>query len=103
MYFCKLNIGFGYHQIRLQEDSIPFSPFKTRYRNFEFLVLSFRFTNALANSMNVLKENVKDQVDLFVIFYVDDILIYIKTWKNCVGYIRTVYSNYPNAFLELQK
>nr|GEV12444.1 putative reverse transcriptase domain-containing protein [Tanacetum cinerariifolium] len=76
--YSKIDMQLGYHQLRIKEEDIPITTFRTRYGYFEFQVMSFRLTNVPAVFMDFMNRVCKPYLDKFVIVFIDDILVYSK-------------------------
>ncbi|GKB57723.1 putative reverse transcriptase domain-containing protein [Tanacetum coccineum] len=90
--YSKIDLRSGYHHLRVREEDIPKTAFRTRYGHYKFQVMSFGLTNAPAVFMDLINRVCKLYLDRFVIVFIDDILIYSKSRKEHEGHLKLILS-----------
>ena len=88
--FSKIDLQSGYHQVRVAEDDVYKTAFRTRYGHFEFKVLPFGLTNAPATFMSFMHDVLRPYLDEFVVVFLDDILIFSKNEAEHLAHLKLV-------------
>jgi hypothetical protein len=79
--FSKIDLCFGYHQIKIHAEDIPKTTFTTRHGLFDYLVMSFGLMNASAHFIYLMNSILMPELDKFVMVFIDDILVYSKSME----------------------
>lgn len=74
-----IDLRLGYHQLKIREQEVYKTTFGTRYGHYEYLVMSFRLTNAPTTFIDMMNRVFRPYLDSFVFVFIDYILIYSKS------------------------
>jgi hypothetical protein len=88
--FSKIDFRSGYHQIKFREEHILKTAFSTQYGLYEYLVMSFRLTNASTHFMYLMNSVFMTELNKLVVVFIDDILVYLKNKKEHEGHLSIV-------------
>nr|GEX19460.1 putative reverse transcriptase domain-containing protein [Tanacetum cinerariifolium] len=110
--YSKIDLRSGYHQLRVREEDIPKTTFRTRYGHYKFQIMHFGLTNAPAVFMDLINRVCKPFLDKFIIVFIDDILIYSRNKVEHEGHLKQIlellkkeelYAKFPKCDFWLSK
>jgi hypothetical protein len=88
--FSKIDLRSSYHQIKIWASDISKTAFSTRYGLYEYLVMSFGLTNVSAYFMYLMNSVFMPELDKFMVVFIDDILVYLKSEAKHAKHLHTV-------------
>lgn len=88
--FTKIDLRGAYNLVRIKPGDEWKTAFRTRYGHYEYLVMPFGLTNAPSVFQNLMNDVMREFLDIFVIVYLDDILVYSRTMEEHTEHVRQV-------------
>lgn len=103
--FSKIDLRAGYHQIHVKPKDIPKTAFRARYGHYEYSLMSFDMSNVPGVLMEYMNMIFHPYLDQFVVVFIDDILVYSKTYEEYVGHLRVMLQTLQekNLYVKLSK
>ncbi|MBW0543495.1 hypothetical protein O181_083210 [Austropuccinia psidii MF-1] len=88
--FSKIDLRGAYNLFRIKEGDEHVTAFRTKYGSYEYLVMPFGLTNAPASFQNLVNDIFADFLDVFVVVYLDDIMVFSSSQGEHVKHVASV-------------
>jgi len=88
--FSKTGLQSGYHQLQIKEEDIPKTAFHSRYVHYEYIGMPFGLNNTPTAFMDLMNVALKPYLEMFMVVFMDDILVYLRTPKEHAYHLREV-------------
>jgi hypothetical protein len=92
IYFTKIDLRYGYHQIRTREQDIHKTTFRCHFGHYEFSFIPFGLTNAPTTFQSYMNHVFNKQLRKYMFVFFDDLLIYNKTWEERLKHVDRILS-----------
>lgn len=86
-----MDLKTAFHQISVRPEDVEKTEFKTKYGQFEYLVMAMGLCNAPATFQTLMNTIFRDVIDLFIVVYVDDLLIFSETEDSHIKHLEIVF------------
>ncbi|MBW0586141.1 hypothetical protein O181_125856 [Austropuccinia psidii MF-1] len=90
--FSKIDLCGSYNLFRIKVGDEHLTAFRTKYGSYEYLIMPFGLTNAPASFQNLVNDMLYDLLDIYVVVYLDDIMVFSKSEEGHVTHVSTVPS-----------
>ncbi|MBW0561302.1 hypothetical protein O181_101017 [Austropuccinia psidii MF-1] len=90
--FSKIDLCGAYNLLRIKEGDEHLTCFRTKYGSYEYLFMPLGLTNAPASFQNLVNDIFQDLIDVYVVVYSDDIMVFSKSEEEHVTHVSTVLS-----------
>src|SRR5581483_1613593 len=101
-WFTTLDLALGYWQIKVCKEDQEKTAFITKFGTYEFKVMPFGLCNAPATFQRTMDYVLRDIRNEFVMVYLDDVIIYSKTFEEHMIHIKEVFNRIREANLRLK-
>ncbi|MBW0479424.1 hypothetical protein O181_019139 [Austropuccinia psidii MF-1] len=88
--FSKIDLRGAYSLLRIKEGDEHLTAFRTKYGSYEYLFMPFGLTNGPASFQNLVNDIFADLLDILVVVYLDDIMVFSFFWEEHVKHVASV-------------